>query len=426
MQDPIPTVITRIRPIAVFMFFMGSLFYIYDFALQVSPSVMTQELMQDFSANATVLGVIAASFYISYTFMQLPAGLILDRFGARLTLTIACITCAFGALLFGLAPDITILTTGRVLMGLGGAFAFTSSLYLILRWLPTSSYAFFVGITQILCGIGSLGGSSVLAILISNVGWRHSMILLSLIGFVIMLLSWLCIRNQPTDIYFPEKNDPPLLDNLIEILARPQTWYIALYSIAIWAPMIGFSALWGVPFLKLACHLSNVSAANAVALTWVGAALASPTVGWLSEKLQQRNILLSMSALLGLIALLILIFIPNLPLLLIYMLLFFVGVSAGGQSLIFAVVKDINRREACSTANGFNNMAVVGGGLLFQPLIGKMLDVAWCGVSISGERFYDLHGYHVALSTLPICSLIALIIAVFFIKETFCTSTYQT
>lgn len=416
--------ISRLHMVSIFIFLIASLFYIYEFALQVSPSVITSDLMRTFSVDATRLGLLGASFFFTYTIMQLPGGLILDRFGARMTLTVVGTLCAFGALIFSEAVNLPMAAFGRILMGIGGAFAFNSVLYLILRWFPPAYFAFFVGLLQILCTVGAIGGGSVLAILTEKIGWRHAMALFALIGFIIVVISWAGVRNQPYDPVNAEREEARLFKNLKEIIKNPQTWLIAIYSVSIWAPMVGFSALWGIPFLKTSEHLSSVGAANAIAFSWIGAATASPVIGWLSDQIKHRNMLLTSVAFLGFTALLILIFIPNLSYTTTLFLLFLVGVSASGQSLIFAVVKDINRFQAVSTANGFNNMAVVIGGLLFQPLIGKLLDWRWSGVFFENERIYTLSSYQIALTILPVCCLIATVVSLFFIRETYCKPAF--
>ncbi|MCD8524466.1 MAG: MFS transporter [Gammaproteobacteria bacterium] len=60
------------------------------------PSVMTTALMEDFGITATTLGTVSAFYYYTYTAFQIPAGLLFDRYGARMVLTITVLLCAFG------------------------------------------------------------------------------------------------------------------------------------------------------------------------------------------------------------------------------------------------------------------------------------------------------------------------------------------
>src|SRR3989338_11497271 len=85
---------------SVWMYVIASLFLIYEMGLQVSPSVMTHELMQDFQMNAAVMGVMVSAYFYSYTAMQIPAGVLYDHFGPRTLLTWAAVLCSIGTLFF--------------------------------------------------------------------------------------------------------------------------------------------------------------------------------------------------------------------------------------------------------------------------------------------------------------------------------------
>ena len=103
---------------------LAAMFYMYEYTLQVSPAVMTNELMRDLGLNAASLGTMAAFYYYSYTPMQLPAGLLFDRFGPRRLITLAILVCALGAFLFGITPNAFMASFGRSLMGIAPSFSF--------------------------------------------------------------------------------------------------------------------------------------------------------------------------------------------------------------------------------------------------------------------------------------------------------------
>ncbi len=107
---------------AILICTLAALFYLYEFTLQVSPGVMTHELMRDLGLNAASLGLVSGFYYYAYTPMQIPAGLLHDRFGPRMVLTLAIIACSLGAFFFATSQTLTEAALGRVLMGIGSAF----------------------------------------------------------------------------------------------------------------------------------------------------------------------------------------------------------------------------------------------------------------------------------------------------------------
>jgi MFS family permease len=108
-----------------------------------------------------------------------------------------------------------------------------------------------------------------------------------------------------------------------------------------------------------------------------------------------------------------------------YFLLFLFGTAASGQSLSFGLVKDQSHPRVVGTAIGFNNMAVVAGGAIFQPLVGVLLDWNWKGEIVGGVPVYSATNYRWALVILPICYLVGIIISTFFLKETYCHSEHN-
>lgn len=405
---------------------LGAMFYLYEFVLQVSPSVMTTELMRDLNLNAASLGAMAAFYYYAYTPMQLPAGLLYDRFGPRILITAAILICASGAFFFGLTNSVALASAGRFFMGIGSAFSFIGALLLVSRWFPAHYFALLAGIVQLMSSVGAICGQVPLAAAVAKWGWRTDIRWLAFIGLILAIVVWLVVRDYPPNAVQQQK-DPSVapakqneLSRLRKVCGNKQTWLIALYSFAIWAPIAAFAALWGVPFLVAAYGISTAAAAALCSFIWMGIGIGSPLIGWWSERMGRRLLPLTTAAVIGVGSLLAILYIPHLPMGILYILMFLFGLAAAGQSLAFAIVKDNNDADVTGTAIGLNNMAVVAGGAIFQPLIGIILHAHWNGVSHAGAPVYSTADYRIALLVLPICFLGAAIISFKSLRETFC------
>jgi MFS family permease len=431
LAENIPYALTRKRQLflASIMCTLAAMFYMYEFVLQVSPAVMTNELMRDLNLNAASLGTMAAFYYYSYTPMQLPAGLLFDRFGPRRLITIAVLICAIGALLFGTTPNTLMASVGRLFMGIGSSFSFIGALLLVSRWFPPHYFALLTGVVQLMSSIGAIAGQAPLAVAINHYGWRSVIIDLSIAGVFLALLIWMMVRDSPEtvsqDRKFQCSSKKGELNRLQQVCKNRQTWLIALYSFAIWAPITAFAALWGVPFLVTNYGISTEAASRACAMIWLGIGIGSPLFGWWSDKILSRSIPLSVAAFLGIISLTIVIYATQLPLFLLYIALFVFGLSASGQALSFGVVKDNTPSSAVGTAIGFNNMAVVAGGALFQPLIGILLNYNWSGIIRDGAPFYGVAEYQLAFLILPLCYVLALVVSQFLLRETHCKQQFS-
>lgn len=407
---------------AYWVYALTATFLFYEMALQASPSVMTHSLMQELHLDAGSLGMMASVYFYSYTLMQIPAGLLFDRFNARLLTTVALLICVIGAFIFGGADTLSFAAGGRFLMGIGSAFAFISVLVVAARWFPSNYFASLVGVAQLLAAIGAMGGEVPLAAAVTYFGWRETIIGIGIVGFILTILVWMIVRNYPAN----EKHDSikrsqeSIWKNLHRILGNKQTWWIGIYAFCGWAPITAFAELWGIPYLMTVYGISNTLAASAVAMTWVGLGIASPIIGWSSDRIGRRCPLQSLCAVIGLITTLLILYVPHLPFSIMFILLFGFGIATAGQILTFAIVKDINKIDVTAAAIGFNNMAVVAGGAIFQPLVGMLLRWYWDGTLKNHMPMYTPHSYRVALSVVPLCFLIAWVVNVFFIEETYC------
>ncbi len=409
-------------------FSLASLFLFYEMALQVSPSIMTNQLMSEFNINASVLGIMASCYFYSYTAMQIPSGLLYDKFGPRILICLATFVCSLGALCFGLSTTVSFLALGRFLLGIGSAFAFVGVLAVAAKWFPPSVFALFVGITQLLASVGAMSGALPLAYAVDTFGWRDTTIFLGYTGIILAIICGLIIRNssEPTTSKGPEHKSLSLSQSFKEVVSLGQTWALGLYSFTNWAPALIFPALWGVPYLMRKFGLTNTKAALATSLFWIGVAAISPFLGWISDWIQRRKILLTLCTLAGLLASCILFYVPNISYLTVCILLFIIGAASSGNILCFAVAKDINRPSVTSTAMGFNNMAVVCGGAVFQPICGWILATMWDGTMLNGAPVYTVKAFDWALSTVPFCYLLGLVASLFLIKETYCKPKYDT
>jgi len=404
---------------AYLIFFLAASFYLYEFILQVAPSVMADPMMKTFHVTAEGFGVISAFYFYAYAPMQLPAGLLFDRYGPRKLMTFALILCAFGSFFFASTDSVLTASLGRFLIGIGSAFSFIGVLVLVSRWFPPQHFAILAGIAQLMSSVGAMFGEMPLAALIQHIGWRQASFLLAGVGFLLALLLWCFIRDFPhqTTQSLPTRRFREELTRLREVCGQAYTWLTGAYAFAIWTPIAVFAALWGVPFLEEKYQVGVVVASGLCSMIWLGIGIGSPLLGWVSDRFYSRRLALVISSVFGLSATLILLYVPNVSITWMYVVLFFLGMGAGGQTVSFAVVKDNNPAHLVGTASGFNNLSVLVGGAVFQPLVGVILHRSSESHLVNGVPVYLISSYQKALLVMPCCYLASLILALVLLKE---------
>ena len=174
----------------------AAIFYLYEFVLRVAPGVIVNDLMSAFSVTAPSLGILTSFYYYAYTPMQVPCGVIVDKFGPRLVVTFSTILCIIGTMLFATTEKIFIAGIGRFLIGMGSACAFISCLKVSSYWFPKRKMAKLAGLTNMMGILGGTFAAYPFAILSNNYGWRKALIICAILGiFVAFFVSALSKRR---------------------------------------------------------------------------------------------------------------------------------------------------------------------------------------------------------------------------------------
>jgi predicted MFS family arabinose efflux permease len=396
-------------------------FYLYEMILRVSPGVMTDSLMRDFAISATAVGLLASCYHHTYVIIQIPCGVIVDRLGVRRVVTVSALLCAVGSLVFASSETYSMAIVGQYLIGIGSACAFLSTLKAASDWFPAARFALFSGLTNMMGTFGATFGGRPLAILVNSYGWRQSLIMAGGVGVGVALLSWLLIRDPqgaPKTANTPDT--VPLLAGIKLLVRDPQVWLIGLVGGLTYVTVAVFASLWVVPFLMQTYGIDNTLAAVGSIMIFLGVAIGSPIIVLLSELLHRRLLTIGLTSLGTGLIFLIIIFAPSLSLNSMFGLLFAAGFLTGGQILCFACAKEITPSAISGTAMGvINGLVMFSSAVLLQPIFGGLLDWAWDGqLRADGVPLYDRRAFQFALSIMPICSLISIVL-LGFIKETY-------
>lgn len=401
---------------------LGSLFYFYECLLQVSPSVMSVELMRDFSVTGHTLGILAGIYFYSYAAMQLPGGLLLDYFGPRRLLALAALICGISSIGFAMTSDFFMAGSARLMMGLGSAFAVIGSLKLAANWFNSDRFALLTGLMVTIGMMGAIGGEAPLAYLVDSYGWRESMIFMGSIGIGISLLIALIAKDTPNNTKTLKQHSEPVLTNLKSIVKNKQLWLIATYGGLMYMGTPVFCGLWGVPFLMFKMHIAKATAANYISWIFIGWAVTSPLWGILSNRIGLRKPPMYIGSIGALIVSVLFIYAPIQSPIVMQALLCLFGVFSAGFLPAFSVAKELCSKDYVATGLSFMNMMNMIGIAISEPLIGFILDTLWDGTLSNGIRLYPSAAYHTALSILPIGILVSLFILIW-VRETHCVAS---
>jgi len=397
---------------------LAASFFFYKYLIQVSPSVMTDDLMKAFDIHGAGLGNLSAFYFYAYLVMQIPVGIMLDKFSPRLLITAAIFLCSISTFLFAHSDSLWIACIYRALMGAGAAFAAVSCFKLAALWFSPKRFALVSGMFMTAAMLGAVSGQMPLSLLVQKAGWRFALEIIGGIGLALGVIYYLVLRdkttNKPKDSHKKETHY-----HFGKIIANKQAWVLSLYSGLAFAPVSVFGGLWGVPFLEIAYKIPRTDAAMAISCIFIGFAAGAPFWGWFSDYIQRRKPVLFTGTATALICLLIVLYSPSQVLSSLMVFLFLFGFGTSGFFTSFAMIRELFPIVLVATVLGVMNTFNAVFEALFEPLVGVILDKTWDGTVVDGMHRFSLYGYHWSLLLLPGALLIALM-CLFFIKETHC------
>ena len=374
----------------------GALFFFYAWVLRVSPSVMVEELMRDFAVGGAAIGNLSALYFYGYAGMQIPVGLMIDRFGPRRLLTVSALVCGASCLLAAWSPTLEGVALGRFLIGASAAFSLVGAFAVAGQWFPPTQFALLGGLAMAAGMAGGVLGQAPVRLLVEANGWRPTVAMTAAGGLVIALMAIAFVRDKTRGT----GGLGDVLAGLGRVLRNPQTWLISLAGLGANGTLLGFGGLWGVPFMGAAHGLEPAAAAFVTSLLSAGWGCGAPLFGWLSGFMGRRRAPFLIGYAICLPSFATLVYGPALPTEAVAALTFLTGFGGSAQIVCFATVREVNAPAVAGTAIGVVNAFVTGTGAVYQPLIGWLLDRSWSGTLAGGARVYAAADYRVAFGVL--------------------------
>jgi nitrate/nitrite transporter NarK len=409
------------------MWGLGAALYLIAFYHRVAPAVITRELMSEFGLTAAALGNLSAFYFYSYVAVQIPTGLVCDRWGPRRVLAAGAASMALGTVLFALASSAALANAGRLAIGAGGGVAFVAMLKLASHWMPARRFALVSGVALFVGTLGATLAGAPLRAAVDAFGWRPVMAASALAAGLVAIAIWLVVRDDPAERGYashftvdePERDVASLAAHLREVLSYRNSWLLFFIPGALSGVVLTFAGLWGVPFVIAHYGFSAREAAtiaSAMLVTW---SLASVGFGPLSERIGRRKPLYAAGLVVAMALWSVVVFVPALPRGVLVALLLAVCAAAGAFIINFPFAKESVPARLGGTVSGIANMGVMVGGMVMQPLVGFVLDSHWTGAMANGARAYDFAAYQAGFAWVLAWGVLSLVLLAF-TRETYC------
>lgn len=352
------------------IFGSAALFVLFQMVLQTFPSVMREGLVVDFSLNEAGFGGLSSSFYYPYILLQIPAGILVSRFGARSVLIVGALLCTVASFVFAMSHTANVAELTRILMGFGAAPTVVCTMTLAAQWFPARLFPMLAALTEVFGMVGAALGQEVLGFIVDQAGWRAGMIACGVLSSVLLGLVVVFVRSRnsagDTDDHAPRPRE------MARLLASVSVLSPAVAGGLVAAGGVAFGWLWGVSYLQTYHHMSLSVASVCASFYFWGCLPGMLGSAWLCSRYRIPGFLLGLGAVgTGVMMALILFALDGAAVL--SGAMFVLGVFNSFYAVSFTMVKDAAPTQLSGVAMGLTNMLIVGiGGLILQPLIGVL------------------------------------------------------
>jgi MFS family permease len=378
---------------------LAAMFWVVNFH-RYALGTIYNDLMATFRTSAAGLGGLSSVYYYVYGAMQVPSGLLADRWGPGRTVTAGALVIAAGTFAFALAPTFGWALAGRAVASLGLASVLICALKVQAAWFSPAAFATLTGLLAGTAGnLGALTAGAPLAYVAAALGWRGPFVAVGLLTLALGVVAWALLGEEaaaPARRPTAGRAGPGALARLGAALSNPALWPALGCKAAFDATHFAFMALWGVPYFAQVYGLPRAEAALLVSAAILGFIPGAPVWGALADRLlgSRRRPLLIGSALLTVLWLILWSSASiRLPLLACYPLLVGIGFTASSLLVTLSAARDASTPETLGVSAALVNGGGFLGAAMFQVVSGAVLDRSWQGAIRDGVRLYPVEGY---------------------------------
>lgn len=357
----------------------------FTFFHRMSASVIRTDLTETFALSATSFATFSSVCFYPYMLMQLPVGLLADRWGVRKTVSAGCFVTALGTLLFSVSGSFTVACVGRALVGLGISTPVVCTQKTAATWFPENRVATASALAGTIGNFGGLCAQTPLALLAGYLGWRATF---TSAGAVTLLFAILCavfLRDQPVGAQGGtvskraedrERAKEPLTVTLKKIFRNPRIVILLVVMFVQMGIYQMFSGTWGISYLSDVFGYTNLEASGFTSWMMVGMMTFYLLIPVISDQIKRRKLLLvGISAVTFGVWLLISYgspYLQNRYLLIGLMVL--MGATSSSFPLMFSLIREYCDPASVGTAVGSCNMIGMAAGAVFPIFCGKIID----------------------------------------------------
>lgn len=243
---------------------------------------------RDIGLGPADLGLLTSLYFLGFAAAQIPAGVLLDRYGSRRVDAALLLVAAAGIVLYGAANSLGGMMIGRLMVGIGVSVAFGGACKAIAQHFPPRHVPLLYGLVLAIGGIGGVLVGTPLSWLLTHFTWRAICYGLAVCTGLVSLALMVGTPEMPE----PERHTTLLsqLRGTGAILTSAYFWRVAPFSVITQGVFYAAQSLWVAAYMRDVSRLDAARAAWLVSVLGMAMVAGSVGFGWAARALERRGL----------------------------------------------------------------------------------------------------------------------------------------
>jgi len=362
------------------LYFAFACGYLLSYLYRTVNAVISPELTRELALTPGALGLLTSAYFVAFAAMQIPAGMLLDRYGPRRVEPVLLVVAGAGALAFALAGGESSLLFARALIGLGVAVCLMAPMKAIATWFPPERQASLSGWMMVAGGTGALASTAPLEFALRFASWRAIFVALAIATWTVAVWIWLRVPDMAKPVH--TAGFRAQWTGVRSVFGHPRFWWIAPLGGFGMGSFMAVQGLWSVPWLIEVDGVDRASAARHLLVMSGVMLVAYLALGLFATRLARRGLhprhLFGIGFAISTLALAAIV--ARIPGSYVWWTLY--GLGACANILAFTVLNDGFAKELVGRANTALNLLMFAGSFATQWGIGLIVDAARGGLGV--------------------------------------------